>query len=93
MILADALSRLPNPKNKEDVPLDVAVDSIAMDDVEDDIQVDLVNFGSKKQEEIQKETMRVPILRTLCQVINEGWPDQIKEIPRDIRPYWVVEMN
>ncbi len=91
MILADVLSRLPNPKNHSEEPLDLGVDAIDFAEgleAEGDVNIDLVNFGSNKQQEIQSETSKDPILRQVGQTINEGWPDSIKELPTDIRPYW-----
>jgi transposase InsO family protein len=81
MVLSDTLSRLPNPYKKEDVDLDHHVDNIS---------IDLVNFGSNKQEALQTETSRDPVLRELQQIIVTGWPETIKEVPMDIRPYWSI---
>ena len=95
MILADVLSRLPNPDNNAEEPLDVGVDEIEIaesldvgDDSQPTINIDLVNFGVRKQEELQTETPRDPILRQVWQTIITGWPDSMKELPTDIRPYW-----
>ncbi|KAJ8046317.1 hypothetical protein HOLleu_04951 [Holothuria leucospilota] len=52
------------------------------------VRMDLINFGTNKQEVLRRETERDPTLRALIQVINEGWPDTIKELPQDLRPYW-----
>lgn len=79
MVLSDTLSRLPNPSDTADVPLDIQVECI---------HVDLVNFGNEKREALQKETTNDPICRKLGQIIHTGWPDSIKELPQDIRPFW-----
>lgn len=79
MVLSDTLSRLPNPADNGDVPLDVQVENI---------QLDLMNFGQRKQDAIQEETTKDPILRALSQVIYEGWPSNIKQLPQDLREFW-----
>ena len=76
MVLSDTLSRLPNPSDNEDVPLDVQVKNV---------QLDLMNFG---QSAIQEETTKDPSLRALSQIIYKGWPNNIKELPQDLREYW-----
>ena len=88
MILSDTLSRLPNPTKRGDILLDPRVDGIDFQDVEDIHKVDLINFGSSKREALQVETSKDPVLRGLTQVINTGWPESIKELPQDLRPYW-----
>ena len=88
MILTDTLSRLPNPTKRGDILLDLRVDGIDFQDVEDIHKVDLINFGSSKREALQVETYKDPVLRGLTQVINTGWPESIKELPHDLRPYW-----
>ena len=88
MILSDTLSRLPNPTKRGDILLDLRVDGIDFQDVEDIHKVDLINFGSSKREALQVETSKDPVLRGLTQVINTGWPESIKELPQDLRPYW-----
>jgi transposase InsO family protein len=88
MVLSDTLSRLPNPKKINDVPLDILVESMDLEDSEHTQHMDLVNFGQSKRESLQKETSSDPVLRGLSQIIQEGWPDAIKELPKDMRPYW-----
>ncbi|XP_038062402.1 uncharacterized protein K02A2.6-like [Patiria miniata] len=75
MTLSDALSRLPNPTKSDDIPLDAMC-------------MDLVHFGQSKQEQLQRETARDPVLSALCQIIYSGWPDSVKELPRDLQVYW-----
>lgn len=90
MILSDTLSRLPNTQECENVPVDLHVEELLLSKEDESIQVrmDLINFGTNKQEVLRRETERDPTLRALIQVINEGWPDTIKELPQDLRPYW-----
>ena len=64
------------------------MEDIHIDEVEDVQSIDLVNFGRYKQEDLQKATAESPTLQELSRVIASGWPDTIKELPKDIRPYW-----
>ncbi|KAJ8037799.1 hypothetical protein HOLleu_18705 [Holothuria leucospilota] len=50
--------------------------------------IDLINFGTQKQDALRKETSQDPCLRALCQVITTGWPGTCKELPTDLRPFW-----
>ena len=89
MVLADALSRSPNVKNNSRIELDLRVDGI-------DVQTEdhtyktmaLINFSEQKQKELQAETSNDAILCELMNIIMRGWPDTIKDLPTDIRPYW-----
>ncbi|KAJ8032069.1 hypothetical protein HOLleu_25486 [Holothuria leucospilota] len=74
MVISDALSRLPNQRKNGDIPLD--------------LRIDLINFGTQKQDALRKETSQDPCLRALCQVITTGWPGTCKELPTDLRPFW-----
>ena len=65
MILADTLSRLPNPANNKEVELDVRIDYM-------DIKLDLINFGSFKQEELKKDTNADPELNILKPSSQDG---------------------
>ena len=51
MVLSDTLSRLPNPSNTADVPLDVQAENI---------HVDLVNFGNEKRPNLQENMWNYP---------------------------------
>ena len=89
MILADALSRPPNPINNDDVDLDVRVDGLALE-AEDPqhLTIALINFPTAKQLLLKDETVRDPVLNALKEVIYTGWPDNVKELPSDLRTYW-----
>ena len=88
MILADALSRPPNPINNDDVDLDVRVDGLALE-AEDHqhLTIALINFPTAKQLLLKDETVRDPVLNALKEVIYTGWPDNMKELPSDLRTY------
>ena len=88
MILADTLSRLPNPINNHDVDLDVRVDGLALAAEEPQhVTIALVNFPAAKQQLLKDETLRDPVLNALKEVIYNGWPDTVKELPSDLRAY------
>lgn len=74
MGLADSLSRLPNPHKIGEVDLV--------------IRIDYMNIKDAKLQEIKNETRIDPVLQCLRDVVHEGWPNTIKEIPTDIREYW-----
>ena len=86
MIISDTLSRMPNPNKTEDVQVDINVEEICADI--DDSSIDLIFFGQKKREELQQETWRDPTLRSLLQVVTNGWPDTIREVPTEVRTFW-----
>ena len=70
MILADTLSRLPNPIINDDVHLDVRVDGLALE-AEDPqhVTIALINFSTAKQQLLKDETLREPVLNALKEVI------------------------
>ena len=89
MVLADTLSRLPNPENNAEIELDVRVDGIDL--VIDDPEcktIALINFPPHKRQLLRDETTQDPLLNELQSIVHTGWPDTIKELPTDIRPYW-----
>ncbi|XP_033126376.1 uncharacterized protein LOC117124300 [Anneissia japonica] len=83
MVLSDTLSRLPNPSKTQDVPIKLEVD-----DIEDTLNTDLMSFATSKQEELQNETSNDRVLQTLWQIVIAGWPENIKQVPEDIRVFW-----
>ena len=86
MIISDTLSRMPNPNKTQYVQVDINVEEICADI--DDSSIDLIFFGQKKREELQQETWRDPTLRSLLQVVTNGWPDTIREVPTEVRTFW-----
>ena len=59
MTMADTLSRLPNPKDKGAVELDLRVDGIEMTRAEvHRCDIDLVNFSQRKQHQLRDQTAR-----------------------------------
>ena len=57
-------------------------------DNESFINVNIINFSVQKQEQIRQETDRDTTLQRLMQIVHEGWPDQINQLPPHIREYW-----
>ena len=79
MIMSDVLSRLPNPSERSEVQLDLRVDELSLD---------LVNFSPAKQQQLRDETRRCPILNALAEVVYQGWPDKMTDLPTDLRSSW-----
>ena len=82
MLLADTLSRMPNPQNNAEITLDMRVDTI--------IEMAMINFSPHKQDQLRHETACDPVMQELKQIILTGWPESIKDLPNDLRPYWSV---
>ena len=74
MTLADTLSRLPNKKHSETIDLDVSVD--------------IIGFSEERIKTVREETKADPALNTLAETIVKGWPENIKDVPENIRIYW-----
>ena len=73
-VLADGLSRLPSPINKDPIDLDVRVDT--------------VRFSTDRIEQLKNCTVADPVLNQLRDTIITGWPETIKQLPTDIRVFW-----
>ena len=73
MQLADALSHCPARASQE-IKLDMRVDYIA--------------FTKPWIEKLKDSTQRDPILATVYQVTQQGWPHQRRHVPRLVRRYW-----
>ena len=86
MLLSDTLSRLPNQSKNKEIPLDLRIDGVNLEDI--DSQMDLINFGSAKQCALQEETHKDPTLIELRKMVNTGWLETIKEVPDNLRQYW-----
>ena len=89
MVLADTLSRLPNPENNANIELDVQVAGIdlVIDDPECKM-IALINFPPHKRQLLRDETTQYPLLNELHSIVHAEWPDTIKELPTEIRSYW-----
>ena len=73
MQLADALSRCPARASQE-IKLDMRVDYIA--------------FTKPWIEKLKDSMQRDPILVTVYQLTQQGWPHQRRHVPRLARRYW-----
>ena len=88
MIIADVLSRLPNPEKNADIPLDVTVDYIVLDvDDENACSIDLINFSINKRLQLREMSTADHTLCALQRVVYSRWPDTIKDLPKYLRPY------
>ena len=89
MVLSDTLSRLPSPENCGNVHLDERVDGIMLDDLDLEIKpITLLNFTPDRLTTIRKETSEDYELQLLMQMIIDGWPDDIKQCPPEIRHFF-----
>ena len=89
MIIADVLSRLLNPENNVEIPLDVTVDDIMLDvDDKNACNIDLIHFSINKRVQLREMSTADHTLRSVQRVVYSGWPDTIKDLPQDIGPYW-----
>ena len=73
MQLCDTLSRCPARASQE-IKLDMRVDYIA--------------FTKPWIEKLKDSTQRDPILGTVYQLVQQGWPHQRRHVPQIARRYW-----
>ena len=73
MVIPDTLSRF-SPRPGPDLPLDIAIHHAhIMPDCKEAFQQSFVND---------------PEMQALADLIITGWPEDIKEVPHPLRPYW-----
>lgn len=48
----------------------------------------IINFSPMKQNALHTKTSKDLRLSTLKEVIHQGWPENIRDFPRDLRAYW-----
>ena len=72
--LADGLSRLPSPDNITTIDLD--------------LRVDLVRFSTERLDKVRSDTSLDAVLNQLVETIIAGWPEDVKDLPPDIRSFW-----
>lgn len=73
MLLADALSRL-NPSEEPTLDFEMTIHA--------------VHYSDEKLEEIRKLTEADETLRKLVSVVTDGWPEDPKDLHKDIRTFW-----
>ena len=71
--IADSLSRSPEHDNTH----------IALD-----MQINFVQFSAQRIADVKRETDEDPTLSQLKRVIGQGWPERMKDLPPQLRPYW-----
>jgi hypothetical protein len=89
MTLADALSRLPSNLDSTTIDMDLRVDGMNLS--EDEItfcEFDFISFAPKKQFQLREATKSDHVLKGLMEIIINGWPERINQLPTDIKPYW-----
>ena len=72
--LADGLSRLQSPDNVTTIDLD--------------LRVDLVRFSTERLDKVRSDTSQDAVLNQLVETIIAGWPEDVKDLPPDIRSFW-----
>ena len=73
MLLADALSRCP-ARYSQEIRLDLCVDYIA--------------FSMAWIEKLREATCEDPVLATVYQLAQHGWPNERRQVPAVARYYW-----
>ena len=76
MHVADALSRLPSDEAMPIPDLNVQIHYVCP------------QFSNLYLQKIQEETLKDPELAALKEVVFNGWPNTIKELPPVLQPYW-----
>ncbi len=73
----DALSRLYLPEEGEKL-------------VDDEVMVSVVdtNFSHDRQAELRCETAEDTTLQMLSNTVRNGWPEERRRLPNELKPYW-----
>ena len=71
--IADSLSRSPGNDNTH----------IALD-----MQINLIQFTAQRIADVKRETDADSTLSQLKRVIGQGWPERMKDLPSQLKPYW-----
>ena len=72
MVIADTLSRY-SPEDTPEILLDISVNHVYID--------------AEKKQDYQLAIKDDPLLSALADTIIAGWPDDIKDVPKALRPY------
>ena len=89
MIIADVLSRFPNPEKNTEISHDVTVDDIVLDvEDENDCCIDLINCSIDKRVQLREMYTADHTLRASQRVVYSGWPDTVNDLSKDLHPYW-----
>ena len=76
MHVADALSRLSSDEAMPIPHLNVQIHEVCP------------QFSNECLQKIQEKTLKDPELAALKEVVSNGWPSTIKELPPVLHPYW-----
>ena len=68
-----SLSRLPSPDNVTTIDLD--------------LRVDLVRFSTERLDKVRRDTSLDTALNQLVETIISGWPEDVNDLPPDIRSF------
>ena len=79
MLVAYALPRL---SSEEEIPIS---------DLNVQIHDVCPQFSSERLQRIQAETAKDPELSALKEVVYNGWPTTVRELPSLIQPYWTCQ--
>ena len=90
IIIIDVSSILLNPEKSADISLDGTVDDIMLDvDDENVCNIDMINCSIIKRVQLRDMSTADHILRALQRIVASGWPDTIKDLPKDLCPILV----
>ena len=65
------------------------MDDITLDvDDENACSIDMIHVSINKRVQIREMSTADPTLRALQRLVYSGWPDTIKNLQKDVRPYW-----
>ena len=73
MVIADTLSRY-SPEDTSEILLDISVNH--------------VYINAEKKQDYQLAIKDDPLLSALVDTIIAGWPDNIKDVPKALQPYY-----
>ena len=72
--LADGLSWLPNKSKNTQADLD--------------LKIQFLQFSTEKMTELKEESRKDPEIAAPREVITEGWPDKVRELPSPLKSFW-----
>lgn len=76
VLLADTLSRLIKPGSDSTIPgLDVSIAQV-------------LKIRQTRLACLQEETKCDPVLSQLSELVNNGWPESMQDLPESVQPYW-----
>ena len=75
----------------KDVPVADCLSRCPLDNVEHihlDLLINFVQVAPDRLSELKRETANDAELTTLCNMIMRGWPEQRRDVPKQLHPYW-----